>query len=429
MLRNLAQLLSTNALTSVAGLLCLPLLYRSLGASGYGHLSLFLLALGLLSNLDLSRPILVREYSAGAEAGDRSKLPSLVRVSQLLLAPLALLVGTLTVGLPMGLALAVGILLFVATSEPYAELCARGQVGTAASIRNLVWVAAFLTATVLSLSIPSPAALIWPFVGANLLIFLLVRKRAGTRLAPRRWLPDAAVLRTHGRQALDILGLSLAVGVVTSVDRLLLHASCDEEVFGRYSAQYDLALKVHILSTALGTVLFPALSRLFTERGHLEAARIFVQRASWIVLGYFLFLGALIVFSADVLRILFGTDLTQARPVYPLLLVGVFLGLFGHLITPWQRACGDYRTQRRAYALAALVMVAVGLVLIPRYHMLGAAIAFLSARSADALLVISEVRRLPREVLGTPRIVALCTLTAGLVALGLYHAFGPEVVG
>ena len=332
--------------------------------------------------------------------------------------PAAVLVGALLFGPASGVALGIATLLFIASSGPYAQLAAQDRVGLAAAVRNIAWVGAFVASTGLSFLELPRAAFVWPFVLANLVILLVNRHLAGAGSGPFLRRPRLDVLRAFRGQSLDILGLSLATAVVVSADKLILQSNASGELFGRYSAQYDLAIKINVLSTALGTVLFPAFSRLFAERGLEQAARVFVRQVSWIVLAYFAGLMTLLFFSEEVLALVLGPDAERGAVIYPLLLVGIFLALFGHLITPWQRACGDFRTHRRVYALVAVVMVVLGFVLIPRYGMLGAALTYLSARLADVLLVACEVRRIPRSILGPGRVLTLALLLLILVVYG-----------
>lgn len=422
-LRSLAQLLGSNALISLTGLICLPVLFRNLGAATYGQFSLFLLALGLISSLDIARPTLVLELSGKAQspAEKLSELRPLIGISQCWLAPLALIAGSWIFGWASGLALGIGVALFVAASSPYASLAAQGRVGVAAATRNLAWVAAFITTAVLSF-FELPAHLyFWPFALANLAILLVNRRLAGPGSDPFLVRPRLAPLRLFRQRSLDILGLSLATAVVISADKLMLEGLVSADAFGRYAAQYDLAIKINVLSTALGTVLFPAFSRLFAQEGREVASARFVRQMSWIVLAYFFGLALILCFAKEVLSLVLGAEGLAGAPVYPLLLFGIFLALFGHLITPWQRACGDFRTHRRIYSWSAGLMILVGVFAIPAWGAVGAVVTYLSARSADLLLILSEVRRTSREVLGTARLLALASMILLLGALAAFQ--------
>ncbi len=419
--KSLAQLLCSNALVGITGLACLPLLFRNLGAATYGQLSLFLLFLGLLSSLDIARPTLVVELSSDGNTRRVSQLQSLAGVSQCLLVPIALALGIWILGPSAGIALAIAIWLFIAASTPYAILAARGRVGVAAATRNYAWAAAFIVATALSFGGLSVQAYLWPFAVANLIILVCNRRLAGPEAGPIFIRPRLELFTRFRARSLDIILLSLATAVLVSADKLILKANFSEETFGQYSAQYDLAIKINILSTALGTVLFPAFSRLFAKGGLELAGKRFVRQLSWIVTGYFLVLVLLLIFSEEVLRLVLGAEALTMRAIYPLMLFGIFLALFGHLITPWQRACGDFRTHRRIYSFSAVLMVLVGLIAIPLWGPPGAVLTFLVARVADLLLIASEVIRLPRPTLGLGRIAALGLMIIALGTLAGYE--------
>jgi|GEM_PF-2338769 len=424
--KSLAPLLGSNALISLTGLICLPLLFRNLGPASYGQLSLFLLGMGLLTSLDLARPTLVHELAGGQRSSQPGELLSLIGVSQGALVPLALAVGLLGFGPSAGLALGLGVHFFVASSGPYAVLAVRGRVGTAGAVRNLLWVAAFVGATLASTAGWGVAALAWPFALANAGVYLVNRHLAGPgsgALLPR---PRLDVERRFRGRSADILGLGVATAVVVAADRLLLQWGTEGESFGRYAAQYDLAIKINVLSSALGTVLFPAYSRLVAERGRGAAARSFLRQLSWVVVAYFLGLLALTAFSGELLELVLGSEAGEGAVVLPLFFLGVFLALFGHLLTPWQRACGDFRTHRRVYAGTALWMVAFGAFAIPAWGALGAALTYLSARVADLALIACEARRLPREILPRRKLVLLgaMLLVLGAVALAQLAELG-----
>lgn len=414
-LLSLTQLLGGNLLLGLAGLASLPVLARNLGAAHYGAFSLFVALLGVVSNLDPARPLLVRELSAGAAPGARARLERLATTSALLLAPLGFALGTLLGGAASGVALGLGAALHALASAPYARLAAEGRVGLAGALRNVLWTAALAATVALSFHPAGPRAAVWPFVAANALLLALLRGLCGAR-AEALPAPGLAVVREHASAARDVVGFSAASAVVVAADRAILARVAPAEL-GRYGAQYDLATKLNVLSTALGSVLFPLLSRLHREQGHLAAARTFVRVASWIALGYFLVLAALIAGREEVVRLVLGADFHANAATYGAMLVGVFLHLFGFLVAPWQRACGDFATHRRAYALAAGLMVLVGLVAIPLWGAPGAAATYLVARSAEVVLVASVVRTLPREVLPRWRVATLAAMALGLAAL------------
>jgi len=430
LLGNLAQLLGSHALVAAAGLASLPVLARNLGAEAYGRFSLFVLALGVLANLDVARPILVRELSRG-DAGESgtSDAADLAATSGWLLALPAAALGWLVGGPLAALALAVSVHLHALTAAPFARLSAQGRVGLAGSIRNGFWAAALAVTVAASFRTTSAHAWLWAFAAANGLILWGSLRAAPGGVRPLR-LPSFAALRRVRVQASDVLVFALASAVVASCDRLLLDATASDAVLGRYSAQYDLAIKLNIVSTALCSVVYPSFSRTFAEAGSLEASRRFVRLASRIAALYFAGLVVLVLAHEPVTRLVLGAELGagDGPNVYPVLLVGVFIHLFGFLITPYQRARGDFRTHRIAYCAAAAAMVAVGLWAVPRYGATGALMTYLTGRLAEVSLIVVEVRRLPREALAAWRVWALGAMVAAIAGLAWFALEGGGAV-
>jgi O-antigen/teichoic acid export membrane protein len=434
-LLNFGQLVGSQLGVAVAGLVSLPVLARNLGPAAYGHFSLFMTGLGVLSNLDLARPILVRELARGdatrgaLELGSpaqpsRVEARTLAVTSASLLALLALAIGVAALDAVTATALAVSVLLSGAASAAFAELSADGRVGLAGSIRNGCWAAALVATALVSFATATPHAYIWVFLAANLATLTLYQRAVRSRLDALFVRPSLQALRARRAQAIDIGAFASASAVVASADKVMLASSATADDFGHYAAQYDLATKVNVISTALGSIMLPAFSRLHGEHGQLAAAKRFVRVASWISLGFFVVIGLLIAFHGQVVALVLGGDFarTGEHLVYVLLLVGVFIHLFGFLLTAYQRACGDFRTQRVAYITSALLMLMVGALTVPTFGALGAVMTYLTGRTAELALIAVEVRRIPRAALPRSRVVALVAMII-VLAVGALSAF------
>jgi len=438
---NFGQLMGSHLGVAVAGLVSLPILARNLGPAAYGHFSLFMTSLGVLSNLDLARPILVRELARSGGA-DRAPLPQpvaprartearvLAVTSAAALALLALAVGAMLQDALIAMALAASVLLSGAASAAYAQLSAEGKVGLAGSIRNGCWAGALALTVLASFTTATPHGYVWAFVAANAAILVLYQRAAGSSLGALCVRPSLRALRTRGAQAFDVGAFAGASAVVASADKVMLAGTSSAQDFGHYAAQYDLATKINVISTALGSILLPSFARLHYAEGGLTTARHFVRVASWITLAYFIVIGLLIAFQAQFAALVLGEDFarTGEHLVYVLMLVGVFIHLFGFLITAYQRACGDFRTQRVAYIASAVLMLSVGALTIPTHGAQGAVLTYLSGRVAEVALVAFEVRRIPRAALPRWRVAALVSMVAAL-ALGAgatFFAGGPR---
>lgn len=434
---SLSQILGSHLLVGVVGLVSLPVLARNFGPEVYGGFGLFTTLLGVVSFQDFLRPLLIREYSRECAPSERTELDALARVLPGILGIAAAAAGLAFLDLLPALAFAGAVFLHFASARDYAALAVAGRVGLASAVRNVGWAAAVVLLTALSFWTPGAHAYAWPFLAANLAIFLSYRAlaRRSTHVAhaisplaggglASPWRPARAAWSRHRRDMKDLLGFNVACAVAVSADRVILDRSIGGAAFGRYVATADLALKLDVLGTALGTVLYPSLSRRVQSEGVEASARAFVRTAGWILVGHFLLLLALALVAGDVVRLVLGRDFAGSPAIFGLMLSGVFVHMLGFLITPWQRARGDFATQRRAYYASAAAALVTGLALIPTLGAAGALLAYLASRVAEVLLLASEVRTLPRSVLPIWKLLALAGMLGVLAWVGVARAGG-----
>lgn len=419
LLRSLSGQLGSQALLAAVGVAALPLLARNLGTERYGHFSLALAVLGLSSGLDLVRPRFVRGFARGDV--DAREFASVWTIDILLVTGVATLLALVGLGAAAALPIGVGALAFAVASREFSWLAGNGRVGTVTAVRNLAWAAATVGAVVVSAVHPGGWAWLWCFPAVS--AACLVAYRILARGADRAALPapgwDVAAWRRARPDVRDLLGHGLAVLVLGSADKLLLERGGHEGA-GAYMGQYDLAVKVHVISTALGAALYPIWSRSVRDGGIDAAARGFRRFASRASFAYFAVLALGVWFHQPIVRGVLGADFAPAAPLFAWMLPGVFLAHHGFLYTPWQRARGDFAGQRRAYATAAVVMVVVGALTIPRFGPAGAVATYLAARAADVLLLVGE-RRSGGDAAPLVRAAAL---SAALFALAWYATGG-----
>lgn len=412
--RNAAQLVGSHAGLGATGLACFPILAANLGQAGYGDFSLFLTLAGLAVQLDFARPLLVRELARG---GTLERHGHLVGTCAIVQFAVALAAGWLLLG-PLGGACLAGVALLGAlASAPYAALSAEDRVGRAGALRNGLWAAAFVGATALSFVTARVELVGLAFLAASLALLFVYR--SATRRSAGPWIPrpELTPLRSWRDQIGDIAAFSAANAVVVATDRVALRGNASGETFGAYAGQADLAIKLNMCASAIGAALLPVFARAHGSSGHSAAARSFVRIASWIALGYFAIVLTLILLQEQLVQLVLPPDFASAARVLPLVLVGVFVHLFGFLVTPWQRACGDYTTHRRVYVAAALWTLVAGVVLVPTFGAWGAVATYLSARVAELVLVAIEASRLPRQILPLSRLAVLAAMVVTLAVV------------
>lgn len=431
------QVLASQAALAAAGLGALPILGRELGPGAYGEFSLYVTLLGVVTYQDVARQLLIHEQSHGTSRAE--DLDALARLTTVLLVGLALLVGPFLLDPIAAAALALVTLLHGLASRNYARVAVAGRAGTVTALRNFAWAAAFVGVASLSLFHAGPLTWALPFVAAAAFIWAAYRwlaRKLPSEPAPRHphgplwarvtgWstLRTSSELPRYRTAVLDLLGFTLASSAIVSIDRILLERTTTAEELGMYCGAYDIATRVHVVSSAIAAMLYPMLAAQIAAHGKQEAARRFVQIASLVVCVYFVGLLCLLAFDDLLLGQLLGPAFVASRPLFVLMLVGVFVHTFGFLVTPWQRAQGDFATTRLAYQRAAVVMLAVGVIMVPLHGALGALIAYLCARVAELQLVVIEARRLPAE-LGVPRRLAIAAAMLALLTMLCLVRFG-----
>lgn len=429
---SVAQLLGSHAAAAAAGVVSLPVMARNLGPANYGAFSLFVLLLGVVTYQDFLRPLLIREWSRTREADEDDELVSMASFTAGAVALLATVVGCVLLPPIAAVAFAAAAAVHALGSVDHARLAASGRVGLAGAVRNVGMACALVLAMAVSF-LPEAHGdgavhvYAWPFVLTNAAVFAvnrrLVRQPLRLRWNSAAWRRARAAWRHHRTTIGSLVGFSVATAVVVSTDRVVLEHVVDPETFGAYAACADLAVKLTVVGTALGMALYPALSQAHA-RDPARAARRFVRIASLVMLGWFVTTLALVAWHRQIVTLVLGERFVPGHALYAWILCGTFVHMLGFLFTPWQRARGDFGTHTRAYALAGVAMVTVGVVAIPALGAVGAVACYLTARSAEVMILCAELRRLPGDVLPRWKLAALALMVVAVGATAWFTSGG-----
>ncbi len=426
----------SQVLLGVVGIASLPILARNLGPSEYKDFSLFVILLGVVSYQDFARSLLVSALSRNDAT--EAEVSALARVSLVSIALLALVLGAVLLEPQSAVSLFIAAVFFGLSSRNFAAMSAAGRVASASALRNFSHALAFGGAAVLSLFAVNSWMYTGPFVLAQVALFVVYgrwERRAPAVAVPvgRSWLARVTglgALRASAewprfrRDMLDMWTFNLMASALMAVDRLFLPRFSSDAVAGLYNAHCDLAIKLNILSSAIGGVLLPMLARTSVTTGENAAARRLVRTANWAVPTAFAAVFVLILFHGELVGWILGADFLEGAHRYAWLLCGVFLQFFGFLVTPWQRARGDFTTQRRVYTRTAIATLAVGAILIPRFGADGAVATFLVARLAEVQLLVIESWRLESSILPRWKPILALGLALALFALAAVETLG-----
>lgn len=254
-------------------------------------------------------------------------------------------------------------------------------------LRSIITVAASITLAYWQFGAP---AMVWGAIIGLMAPIMLIR-RAGWMQALRSSL-RAKVLKEMGQYGLSLSLSVFLVMVVFSADRLLLGWLLNAEMAGLYSVSYDLALKsIHTLTIAMDLAAFPIAVRALESSGVEAARRQLASNGTLLMTITFPAATGLFLLAEPIINLLLGEGFREsALQVFPwilcaALLAGLSQAHFQHAFTLGRNT----KLFAVIMALVCLVNLAMNVVLIPNFGILGSAYA--SCTSFALLLMLSWI--------------------------------------
>lgn len=403
---NIGVLGVLRALSRLRGLVLLPIIAKGLGPGIYGAWTQSLVAVNLGSSIiDFQLHSAVVRFVAGTE--DRAEQRAVFLPSLLLISGLGVLVAVgaafardaiagLVLGDPqfrsVGAILGIWIGLTAVTQlglhllRGLQRVKLYGFLSTGQVLAQLVAVAVVITVTGELL----PA--VWSAIGVELLFAILVLA-IGLGQIGLAW-PGWRRLRGTLAFSLPLVPAYYSGAVLGFADRLVVAAQLGSTAVGIYAAAYSLARIVRELFVPIGTALMPAVTRMWDSED--------VSRARWI-LGNTVRYYAILAVPALVGLVLLGPTIMQILATQTMAagvrLLIPFIGL-GLMVTNFQNAFSfvlqiaeDTRSLAVSRLIAAGGYVLLVLFAIPRWGLLGGAIATSLGYILDLLLTRAMARR------------------------------------
>jgi len=234
-------------------------------------------------------------------------------------------------------------------------------------------------------------------LGGELIIFAACLWIVGRHfsLAPSQI--EKPIMRESLRYGLPMVGYHLAAVGLLYMDRYLILAFVGANAVGQYSAGYNLAMMVQqFIAVPVGLAVAPLYMNLWS-RGETENARAFVQTTlRWFWLGIWPCLFGMVAVKSDLIVLLATEKYLESSAVIGYVLLGCLLyggypiyaaGLLVHKKTG---------TMCLWMIVALGINIAANLVLIPRFYIMGAAVATTLSYSVLAVGLAAASRRYMR---------------------------------
>ncbi|MDG5776838.1 flippase [Haloarculaceae archaeon H-GB1-1] len=202
--------------------------------------------------------------------------------------------------------------------------------------------------------------------------------------------------RLHGRQMTAFsapLVVSTVINVLlTRTDTLMLGYLRSSELVGIYNAAYPLAGVMLVVLSAFGYMYLPMASRLDGDEDE-SVGRIYEVTTKWVYLSVFPMFVTVLVFPSDIVSVAFGAGYAGAGAALSILIVGSFTSAAFGRNRETLSALGATKFIMVSNAVAFVVNVVLNLVLIPRYGVVGAAVASTGSYVSLNLVVYGFLRR------------------------------------
>lgn len=196
--------------------------------------------------------------------------------------------------------------------------------------------------------------------------------------------PDRVVIRTVLRHGPGALPFSIAEWVERLSDRLVIEAYLGTAAVGIYSIGYTLGERT--IGAVMNAVFLMAWPNILeaNERHGASATKLAIREAqamyAWFTVGPTAFL---VAYGAEVLRWFAGANFAESGQIVPIVAASMWVG---GLTTYWNRHMEmrrNYKTLSAIRIVGAALNLALNILLVPMYGILGAAWATMVARAVN----------------------------------------------
>lgn len=199
--------------------------------------------------------------------------------------------------------------------------------------------------------------------------------------------PSRQQVMNHVKPNLILFIPVIAISLYTVLDKVMLGQMAGMSETGIFENSLKVAQMPFSLIVALGTVMLPHASNLYSE-GKMEQAIAYMGPSMWFALllsSAFTF--GLIAISPDFVPIFFGDGFAGCVTVMPVIVLEMpFMAWANVIRTQWLIPKGDDRAYVASVLAGAIVNIAVNILLIPRAGALGAAFGTLAAEVAVCIV-------------------------------------------
>jgi O-antigen/teichoic acid export membrane protein len=216
--------------------------------------------------------------------------------------------------------------------------------------------------------------LAYAFVGVRfcILVFaLILLHRNVVRVVPKF---DFQFIKTFQLRAMPFGLAFLCFGLYTYFDKIVISLTRSEAEVGLYNAGFQIYEGLMIVPVILAAVLYPRLSQLFvSDKGRL--ADLFSRGMKYMIVIALPVAAWGLLFSEDIIARLFGHEYLETALSLSILLCGIVISFQNVLLHTFLNSIDRQKYMLITTLAGLFVAICLDLILIPRYGIVGAAIA------------------------------------------------------
>lgn len=166
-----------------------------------------------------------------------------------------------------------------------------------------------------------------------------------------------------------------ALLIITWTDTIMLGALKTVREVGMYNAALPTSYMLYTVPQGLAFLVVPTLTYLFSKKEMNEFRLVYRTVTKWLFMFNLILLSLFILFSKEIISVLFGVEYSLAGDVLIILSIGLFINYF--LIFTGYVPIISNKTKLDLFNLStgAILNIILNILLIPKYSIIGAAIA------------------------------------------------------
>lgn len=409
-----------NALPLVAGVMAFPLLLAELGVDRFGLISIAWVLVGYFSLFDLGLSRAVTHVVAERMSSEDLKAASRAAATGLTLMWMlgvlaAAIVGLLTKWLANGLlempdairleavasfkVLAISIPFVIHTAGLRGLLEAQNEFRIASAIRLVLGVGTFAGPLLVVVIGGGLVEVMWTLVIVRLVGWLAhkyavkktVRLIQEDYIFDRRWLRP---LLTYGGW---MTVTNIISPLMVYLDRFVIGAMLSVAAISYYIVPYEIVTRAWVVSVAVSGVLFPLFSASWSIN-KVQASEYMRKGAIYVMVMLFPLLSVMAYLAPELIGIWLGeTFAREGAPVFRWLAAGTLVAAVAQIFFALVQGAGRSDWTGKLHLAEAVPYWLLLLILLERYGIVGAAVAWFARSAADAVALMWLAGKLGRE--------------------------------